>query len=565
MSIALLALISALPIVLALILMVGIQWPATRAMPLAWLAAAATAMGVWKMSPGFVLAATLGGFGNALNVLIIVLGAIVLLFTLRESGGMATINSGLASLSNDKRVQTIIIAFLFGAFLEGAAGFGAPAAIAAPLMISLGFPALAAVMACLILNSFPVSFGVIGAVIWFGLGNLDPLIQEAVATGQTPAGLLGPDDFHQQVGQWAAVLNTIPIYVLPLFVLCFISRFFGTNRSWREGLGAWRLCLFASTVFALVYLGFVYGLGIEFPTLMGGLIGLAVVIYAVKRGWFLPRDSWTFGPRRQWDRQWTGATDIEIPVAQTAAMGQVRAWLPYLAIGILLVLTRMTQLPFKAWVTSVQLNIADILGYGTVHFSMKPLYLPGIMPFMLVALLIIPLHRMSWGQVKTAWGDALARIKSPTVALLFAVALVEIFKQSAHNPMGFPSMPLAMAKATAAMAGLSWPFFAPLVGALGAFITGSNTVSNLLFSEFQYGLASQLEIPRQIVVALQVVGGSMGNMVCVHNIVAASAVVGLVGKEGLIIRRNILPLAIYGVSAGILGLLLCYLIFPAAF
>lgn len=565
MSVGVLALISALPILLALIMMVWLQWPATRAMPIAWLVGCAGAYFAWKMPLGFVVAATLGGFGNALNVLIIVLGAIVLLFTLRESGGMAAINAGLVSLSDDKRVQILIIAFLFSAFLEGASGFGAPAAIAAPLMVSLGFPALAAVMACLILNSFTVSFGVIGAVIWFGLGNLDPLIGQAVIAGQTPEGLLNLQDFNKLVGHWAVVLNTVPIFVLPLFVLCFISRYFGPNRSWREGLGAWQLSLFASAVFAITYLGFSYGLGVEFPTLIGGLVGLALVVFVIKKGWFLPKTGWDFAPPKQWDRSWSGAVVAAAEPIDPVAMGQVRAWLPYVIIGLLLVLTRMTHLPFKAWVTSVELNIPNILGYETVYFNMKPLYLPGIMPFMLVAVLIIPLHRMPLRKVKTAWTDALRRVKEPAIALLFAVALVEIFKQSSHNALGYASMPLSMAQAMAALAGNSWPFFAPFVGALGAFITGSTTVSNLLFSEFQYGIASQLGISHQIVMALQVVGGSMGNMVCVHNIVAASAVVGLTGKEGLIIRRNIIPLLIYGVSAGLLGLVLCYMLFPNIF
>ena len=478
---------------------------------------------------------------------------------------MAAINDGLASLSADKRVQAIIIAFLFGAFLEGAAGFGAPAAIAAPLMISLGFPALAAVTACLILNSFPVSFGVIGAVIWFGLSNLDPLISQAVAAGQTPTGLMNLDGFNKMVGHWAALLNLIPIYVLPLFVLCFISRYFGAERKWSDGLGAWKLSLYASSVFALTYGVFAYVLGVEFPALMGGLIGLAAVIMAVKRNWFMPATQWTFGPRHQWDPTWTGAVAADPETVEVQPMGQLRAWFPYLLIGVLLVLTRLDDLPFKTWVLGVDLSIPNILGYDTVQFNMKPLYLPGIMPFMVVALLVIPMHGMSRRQVKTAWKDALVRIKGPTIALLFAVALVELFKQSAHNPLGYPSMPLSMAKATAALAGHSWPFFAPFVGALGAFITGSNTVSNLLFSEFQYGLATQLEIPRQIVVALQVVGGSMGNMVCVHNIVAVSAVVGLSGQEGVIIRRNVVPMMIYGVSAGTLGLVLCYWLFPGIF
>jgi len=126
-------------------------------------------------------------------------------------------------------------------------------------------------------------------------------------------------------------------------------------------------------------------------------------------------------------------------------------------------------------------------------------------------------------------------------------------------------MPLTMAETTAALAGQSWPFFASYVGALGAFITGSNTVSDLLFSEFQYGIASELSISRQIIVSLQVVGGAMGNMVCIHNIVAVSATVGLVGMEGVIIRRNVIPMLCYGLIVGTAGLLFTYVMFPGIF
>ena len=117
MPVGLLAAFAGLPILFALVMMVGFGWPATRAMPLAWLLGALNALLVWEMPVDFILAASLGGFGSATNVLVIVFGAVVLLFTLRESGGMAVINKGLASLSEDKRVQTIIIAFLFSAFL----------------------------------------------------------------------------------------------------------------------------------------------------------------------------------------------------------------------------------------------------------------------------------------------------------------------------------------------------------------------------------------------------------------------------------------------------------------
>jgi lactate permease len=100
---------------------------------------------------------------------------------------------------------------------------------------------------------------------------------------------------------------------------------------------------------------------------------------------------------------------------------------------------------------------------------------------------------------------------------------------------------------------------------LGSFITGSNTVSDLLFADFQYGIAETLDLPRQIIVALQAVGGAMGNMVCIHNIVAASATVGLIGVEGLILRRNVLPLLLYGAVVGSMGLLFSYVFFPTIF
>ncbi|HMA86347.1 MAG TPA: L-lactate permease, partial [Desulfosalsimonadaceae bacterium] len=171
MSIGWLAGFAFLPILVALILMVGFRWPATRAMPVAWLVAALTAVFVWQMDVVVVAASTLQGFGSAITVLLIVFGALLILYTLSESGGMETINHGFHGISTDRRVQVIIIALIFEAFLEGAAGFGTPAAIAAPLLLSLGFPALAAVLVALILNTVPVTFGAVGTPVWFGLKN----------------------------------------------------------------------------------------------------------------------------------------------------------------------------------------------------------------------------------------------------------------------------------------------------------------------------------------------------------------------------------------------------------
>ncbi|MGD9948372.1 MAG: L-lactate permease [Desulfobulbus sp.] len=564
MSLQLLALVALLPIALALVLMVGLRWPATKAMPLAWLVTALAGVFVWKMDIGFVIASTLNGFGGAINVLIIVFGAILILYTLRDSGGMETINHGFHGISRDRRIQVIIIATVFSAFLEGAAGFGTPAAIAAPLLLSLGFPALAAAMVCLILNSFPVTFGAVGTPVWFGLKNLKPQIEAAIAAGQA-GDITSFAMFLKVIGQWAAVLHLPMIFIMPLFVNMMLTRFFGEKKSWTEGLGAWKFSLFASICFAVPYTATAFFIGEEFPSLIGGLIATALVVTAAKKGFLLPKKNWDFGPQSTWEKEWTGDIATSENCEFKAHMSQFRAWLPYILIGAILVLTRISSLPLKSWLTSISFSIPHIMGYESVSFSMKPLYLPGTIPFMLVAILTIFIHKMPGEKVAAAWTDSIKRMKNPAIALFFAVALVEIFKQSAKNTLGMPSMPLAMAQTAAALTGYTWPMFASFVGALGAFITGSNTVSDLLFAEFQYATASQLGISHQIVVALQAVGGAMGNMVCIHNIVAASATVGLAGMEGMIIRRNALPLLVYGLSAGLLGSLFVYVLYPGIF
>jgi len=561
MPLNVLALIALIPIALVLVLMVGMRWPANRAMPLAWLVCGAIAVFVWKMPLGLFAASTLSGFGSAVNVLIIVFGAIIILYTLRESGAMETISYGFLNLSGDRRVQIIIIGFMFGAFLEGAAGFGTPAAIAAPLLLGLGFPAMAAVCICLIFNSFPVTFGAVGTPVWFGLKTLRGPVETAINTMGVDLGFATFDAFLKNVGQWASLIHAVCAVLLSLFTVCFMTRFFGKNKSWAEGLGVWKFALFAGFAFNVPYLLTSFLIGVEFPSLLGGLVGLAVIVMGAKKKLFMPETTWDFADRSSWEKEWIG--DIE-PGSQDLKprMSQPAAWVPYILIACILVLTRISQLPFKSLVTSFVISFDHILGYETVNFAMKPLYLPGVIPFMLVAVITIFLHKMKPANVKTAWTDSIKRMKNPTIAMLFAVAMVEILKQSANNPNELASMPLTMASAVAGVAGQAWPLFASYVGALGSFITGSATVSDLLFADFQYGIAGTINSSHEIIVALQAVGGAMGNMICVHNVVAASATVGLVGVEGLIIRRTMVPMLLYGLVAGAMGFALISVFSP---
>lgn len=550
MSVGMLALLAVIPILVALVLMVGLRWPATRAMPLAWFVCAVSGVIGWKLDLLYLAALSLQGVVVAIGVLIIVFGAILILYTLEESGGMETIQHGMQGVSRDRRIQAIIIGFMFAAFIEGAAGFGTPAALAAPLLLALGFPAMAAAVICLVFNSVPVTFGAVGTPVIVGFGFLKGSVAEAVAANPNLP-FSSYDAFCKAVGEWATIMHAPMAIIITIFMLGFLTRFFGPEKSWAAGFRAWKYCVFAAVCFLVPYLLCAWLLGPEFPAMLGGLLGLGVVVWATKKGFCVPKDVWEFAPSSQWDKAWTGTVPASTKTEFHASMSQLRAWLPYVIICLLLVISRIPSLGLKGWLSSQKISFNNILGFTGVNASIDYLYLPGTF-FIVVSLLTIMLHKMPGQAVSRAWKESFRKMKSPTIALVFAVAMVSIFRGSAANPVDVPSMPLALAEAVGAFAGSVWPMLAAFVGGLGAFITGSNTVSDLMFAEFQWNMAGTLELPRQIIVAAQAVGGAMGNMVCVHNIVAACAVVGLSGREGEVLRRTFWPFLLYGLVVGVI-------------
>src|SRR5690606_18443089 len=142
---------------------------------------------------------------------------------------------------------------------------------------------------------------------------------------------------------------------------------------------------------------------------------------------------------------------------------------------------------------------------------------------------------------------------SASVALVFTVPMVQVFIHSDGGAAGYAKMPIALAEGVAALTGEAWPIFAPFIGGLGAFVAGSNTISNMMFALFQFDVGPRIGADPAWIVALQAVGGAAGNIICVHNVVAAAAVVGLVGREGAVIRKTLIPFTYYALVAGALG------------
>jgi len=553
MNLATLSLFASLPIVAIGTLLVGLRWSARNAMAVGFVVVVAVALGVWGVEPLAIVASAIQGLGIALDILYIVFGALLLLATLDASGAMAAIRAGFTRVSPDRRVQAIIIAWMFGAFMEGASGFGTPAAVVAPLLLALGFPAMAAVMAGLVIQSTPVTFGALGTPILVGVrGGLAGTSAEEriVAAG----GSL--DSFLVEVTHTAALLHAAVGLLIPLFIVAMLTRFFGERRRFTEGLEVWPFALFAGLAFVGPYWVTARFLGPEFPSLIGGLIGLTIVVSAARMSFLQPAEPWDFGPRDGWDATWMGDLEPDA-AAPRQVIGTARAWSPYVILAGVLVITRVPELGVQAVLRAVNPTWHDILGYAGVSAGFEFLYLPGFV-FLIAVVASYLIHGMSGSEIRTSWATAGRQIVRAAPAMLIAVPLVRIFINSgtAFSGGDLASMPLTLAQGASVAVGGAWPAVAPLFGALGAFAAGSNTISNIMFAQFQFVTAEAIGASPAVVVAAQAVGGAAGNMVTVHNVVAAAATVGLIGREGEVLRRLVIALGYYLLAAGTLTILL---------
>ncbi len=551
MNLTILALLAFTPIILAGILLIGLRFPARTAMPIVYIVTALIALFAWQMSFNRVLASTLQGLILTVAILWIIFGAILLLNTLKYSGGIKAIRNGFSGVSPDRRVQAIIVAWLFGCFIEGASGFGTPAAVAAPLMVALGFPALGAVVVGMMIQSTPVSFGAVGTPLVVGVtGGLNKVeISEQLAG----VGLGWPDYFGTVVSEVAIIHGIVGLF-MPLFLVVIMVRFFGERRSWTEGLSITPFALFAGLCFVVPYTLAGVFLGPEFPSMIGAMAGLAIVVPAARRGFLIPDDHWDFAPSNLWPADWSGSMQIRLdddPSQRT--LSTLMGWVPYVLLALILVASR-TIGPFKDWLTSISVGWADILGEQGISGSIQPLYLPGGILLMVVIITAF-LHRMKPSDLGKAVGESSRTLMGAGFVLVFTIPMVRILINSGVNAADILSMPVVMAQFVADSVGDIYPLFAPAIGGLGAFIAGSNTVSNLMLSDFQFNVAANLGLSSAMMVALQAVGAAAGNMIAIHNVVAASATVGLLGREGTTLRMTIIPTIYYFLFAGILGML----------
>ena len=475
-NLAVLSFLALLPLLLVGVLLAGFRWPAKRAMPVGYLAAVIIAVTVWKMSLTGVAAATIEG--------LVVAGT--MLTRLRRTPAAVDAHrrrpwppsAPVQQHSADRRIQAIIIGWLFGSFIEGVSGFGTTAAVVAPLLLAMGFPAMSAVMVGLIVQSTPVSFGAVGTPILVGVaGGLggDP----AVAGRVEILGVTMPE-FVNSIGFYTAAIHAIVGVLIPLIIDTLLTGFCGPDRRFRDGLAIWPFAIYASLAMTVPYLLVAKFLGPEFPSMFGGIIGLALVMFTSGKGFLMPKDTFDFGPRASWPARWMGTIEPAEATDVSSRMSLTRAWAPYVLMAVLLVATRVIA-PLKEWLTGLAIPFENILG-TEVTTTVQPFYLPGFV-LILTSVFAYGLHRMNGAQIKQSINISAGQLAGTAAALVFAVPLVRVLIQSgpALNESGLSSMPVTLAEGAALVSGSAWPVIAPWIGALGAFIAGSNTVSNLTF------------------------------------------------------------------------------------
>ena len=521
------------PIILILILMVFLRWSALRSMILAFFLTLLISF-YWQVQKNYLFASIFKGLFVSIDIILIVFGALFLLFLLEQAGAFTAIDFLLRSISNDKRIQAILIAWFFGAFIEGIAGFGTPAAMAGPLLLALGFPALAAVVLALIANSTPVTFGAVGTPILLGLGGTLSLPREELLI----------------ISKNAAFIHSLIALFMPLLIVFVLTKFFSEKKNFAQALP---ISLWAGFCFALPYFLTAYFLGPEFPSIFGAAIGLFIFSLTTKNGFLTPKDKFEF--KKSQPSFWKGTEKIKL--AKKPKMNYFKALLPYLLVSLVLIITRIDLFNFGTFIKKISLNFSNIFG-TTVSHSFPVFYNPGVI-FFLVGLFSLFIYQVNFSQGISLVKKSFKKITPAFFTLVFALGLVQIFVYSGNNFTGWESILILVANYLAHLFGHFFVLISPFIGLLGSFIAGSNTVSNILFGPFQLQTAKVIG-GVMLILALQAVGGAIGNMIAVHNIVAASATVGLVGQEGRIMRYTIIPALVYALIAGLIGLVLWFVV-----
>ena len=451
---------------------------------------------VWQIQPVFILNSFLKGTFISFDILLIIFGAIFFLEILRNTKIIESICLYLAKISPDYRIQIILLAWFLENFLEGTAGFGTPSTVVAPLLIGIGLSPILAVSVAMLGNSTAGAFGAAGTPIRVGFAGLNIV----------------------NVPLYASLFNLVGL-IVPVFILWLST--FGQKDRKTHFLEAIPFAIFSGIAFVVpsVFLTF---LGQEFPSIIGSVVGFLIVLIAIKLKIFTPRQIRT----------------LHQESLKTEKISPLKVFFPYLLFIFLLIIGKFC---FS--------NFNFTLNFGLKHTF--TLFNPGLIFILATIPTIILYEKNKKNNFKTI-KESFVKAIEPFLVIATISVMVQLMIYSNQNISGNYSILQIIANNLKTP---FLPFMAPIIGAFGSFLTGSVTISNIMFGSILQNISLAMGFNTALILSLQLVGGAAGNMIALADILPALVVVNLKGKERDVIKRVIIPCIIYVFLVGIIGLL----------
>jgi L-lactate transport len=526
------ALIAALPIIFFFVALAVLRMKGHIAATITVAIALAVAILFYRMPVTQALASVGYGFIYGLwPIAWIILTAVFLYKITVKTGQFDIIRASVISITEDQRLQMLLVGFSFGAFLEGAAGFGAPVAITAALLVGLGFNPLYAAGLCLIANTAPVAFGAMGI----------PMIVAGQVTGLEAF----------KIGQMAGRQLPLLAVFVPFWIVFIMDGFRGVRETWPAVLVAG--ATFATGVFFTSNF-----IGPELPDITSALISLVSLTLFLK----------VWKPKRifRFDNE---ASNAERPAVDYTRGQIIRAWSPFVILTA--VVTVWSLAPFKALfaktgalastvfyfpiagldqlVTKVAPIVASPKPYEAVY-KLDLVAATGT-AILLTAIISIIFLRMKPATAVSTFGETLKDLRRP----IYSIGMVLAFAFIA-NYSGLSSTLALLLAGT----GRAFPFFSPVLGWMGVFLTGSDTSSNALFGALQATTAQQLGLADILMVTANTTGGVTGKMISPQSIAVACAAVGLVGREADLFRFTLKHSLFFVAIIGVITTLQAYVL-----
>ena len=475
-----------------------------------------TSIFVWQITPAIIFAASTKGVFVALEIIAIIFGALLVLEIFKKIGGESAAQKIFDKISPDLRIKVVLIAWALVAFLEGISGFGTPAMIVAPILIAIGVTPIVSVIISLIGGSLPVAFGAAGLPIMYGMAFV---VGEGLAL------------------EAASIIVILNIITAPLVVATILFIASKEKNRWREVRNNFAFIIFASLAVSIPSFVAFHLLGPELTSIAGGVGGMLIIsLYAFVQN---------------------ALKKIKAP---KFSIRNIFPFAPYIMVAVLLAVTRVSYINNflrEAWA----IEIPSIFGTG-INYNFNPLLSPAAAFFTVTIIFSVYLFIRDSGNHKIKIVNDVARkIIKPAMALITILIFVQIMLNSGVNNAGLPNMIVSAAYIFSGAGQTITVLIAPIIGALGAFVAGSATVSNLLFSSIQQSAALMSGNQESIIMAMQGMGSSVGNVIAIHNILAVLAIVGLSAQaEKQVLKTNLSYLFIYLGLVGVLGLIVTAII-----